>query len=342
MPIEYVISAPRTLTYRSYNEPALKPDEVRVKTVISGIKQGTELALYSGGTPFREASFDLEQRVFMPRAEAAPFYPVALGSWVVGEVIEIGAAVTGFKPGDRVHGSMLHKPTNVKPARELFALGDLQAETALFTDPAFFALAAVHDAGIKLGDSIAVFGCGILGLLAQQLARLQGALTVIAVDAMEQRLTLAQTLGATHTLNARNLDVGLEIKRLIPKGVDAVVEFSGSYAGLQAAIRSIHQGGTVACAGYYRPGQSGLELGAEWHHNRPQLVSSMPVWGNPLRCAPMWDLQRLRITAIALLGAGRLQVAPLITHHFAYADAAEAYALLERAPESTMKIVLTY
>jgi len=344
MPTRYQVSAPRTLQFGEYEEPALQPNQVRLRTRISGIKQGTEMALYTGATPFMTSEFDREWRAFVPRNPDKPFYPVGLGSWAVGEVSEIGPDVTRFKPGDLVHGSMLHQPTNVLAETDLFPLAqNLPAEGALFTDPALFALAAVHDAQVKLGDRVAVFGCGVLGLLAAQIARLQGAVQVISVDVIESRLALARAMGVDQALNPRDCDAGLEIKRLTGhKGVDAAIEFSGAYSGLQAAIRSVHQGGIVACAGYYKTGQTGLELGAEWHHNRPQMISSMPVWGNPLRCHPMWTLQRVRETAVAMLEGGRLIWKPMVTHRFAYADAAMAYALLDTNPAESMKIVLDY
>ena len=302
------------------------------------------MALYTGATPFRESDFDRAWRAFVPRDPAQPFYPVSLGSWAVGEVIELGPGGARFELGDLVHGSMLHQPTNVMGESDLFGLApNLPAGGALFTDPALFALAAVHDAQVKVGDRVAVFGCGVLGLLAAQIARLQGAVQVICVDVIEPRLALARAMGADQTLNPRDCDAGLEIKRWTGRGgVDAVIEFSGAYSGLQAALRAVHQGGIVACAGYYKTGQTGLELGAEWHHNRPQMVSSMPVWGNSLRCHPMWTLQRLRETALNLLERGRLNWQPMVTHRFAYADAAAAYALLDTRPAEAMKIILDY
>ena len=157
MSTEFVVSAPRTLAFREYDEPTLKPHEVRLRTRMSGIKQGTEMALYTGATPFANGEFDLSWRTFVPRDATKPFFPVSLGSWAVAEVIEAGAGVTKFAVGDAVHGSMLHKPTNIKHESELFGLQKgFAPEAALFTDPALFALAVVHDAQIKLGDNVAV------------------------------------------------------------------------------------------------------------------------------------------------------------------------------------------
>lgn len=343
MPSALVVTSPLHIGFADFDEAPLGPREVRVRTRLSGIKQGTDLNLYRGTTPFADNAFDPEWRAFLPRS-AGNLYPAALGSWGVGEVIEVGAEVTRFRAGDLAHGSMLHRTTNTRPESDLFPLpAGVPPEAMLFTDPALFALCAAHDAQIKVGDRVAVFGLGVLGLIALQIARLQGAELVIAVDAIPLRLALAKQLGADLALDAAAGDVALDIKAATGKrGVDTAIEISGSYAALHAAIRAVHQGGIVAAAGYYKSGQRGLELGAEWHHNRPTLVSSMPVWGNPLRCHPMWDLQRLRETAARLIAARRIEVTPMITHRFAFADAATAYDMLDRRPAEAVKVILEY
>ena len=83
----------------------------------------------------------------------------------------------------------------------------------VFTDPARFALAAIHDAEIKLGDRVAIFGLGAIGMLALQMARLDGAAQVIAVDPIPERLELAHQLGADLTINPEENDAGMTIKQ---------------------------------------------------------------------------------------------------------------------------------
>jgi threonine dehydrogenase-like Zn-dependent dehydrogenase len=343
---EFVVTAERTIGFREYQEPALKPDEVRLKLIVSGIKHGTEMALYRGKTPFLTNPFDMEYRMFMPREGAEKphsLYPVSLGSWAVGEVIEVGAAVTRFKVGDLAHGEMPHRPTNVRPESKLFHLKPgMKPEHALFTDPTIFALGAVHDAQIKVGDRVAIFGMGALGLLAVQVARLNGAETVFAVDTLDNRLELAKQFGADAVFNARTTDAALEIKKATDKkGVDVVIEISGAYPALQSAIRAVHVAGLIVTASYYS-GQGTLELGGEWHHNRPTIRSSMPVWGMPHRNYPMWDLRRTEETALRLIENGKVTVEPMIGRRYPYADAATAYQIIDQNPEATIKTLLDY
>lgn len=174
MPQEFVVVAPRQIEFREYEEPALQSHEVRIKSLVSGIKHGTELALYRGTAPFFASRFDAESRLFLP-AESGAMYPCNLGSWLVGEVSEVGGEVTRFQVSDFVYGKMPHRPSHVRLEDEVYPLGlAMNPETAVFTDPAIFALQAVHDAQIKVGDRVAIFGMGALGLLAVQMARLSG------------------------------------------------------------------------------------------------------------------------------------------------------------------------
>jgi threonine dehydrogenase-like Zn-dependent dehydrogenase len=339
----FVVTAPKNIEFRSYEEPALQPNEVRVRSIVSGIKSGTEMSLYSGDTPFLNQQFDTFLRLFRPALEKG-LYPCNLGSWLVGEVVEIGSAVRMFRVGERVHGGLAHRPTNVCKEENLYPLkAEIKPETMLFTDPAIFALQAVHDAQIKVGDAVAVFGMGALGLLAVQIARMNGAEHVYAVDVLPNRLELACRLGADEALDASACDAGFEIKqRTGGKGVDVAIEISGAYPALQAAIRSVHAGGLLVTASYFKGNGHQLNLGAEWHHNRLTLISSMPVWGMPHRNYPMWDLRRIERTALHMLESGRLVVDPLVGRRFPYTQAVEAYRFIDERPGDAVKVLLDY
>ncbi|MCZ7545977.1 MAG: zinc-binding dehydrogenase [Anaerolineae bacterium] len=339
---EFVVTAPRTIAFREYTEPPLKANEVRVRTIVSGIKHGTEMALYRGKTPFLDQAFDPDYRLFMP-LEGHSLYPCRLGSWLAGEVIEVGAEVRRFKVGDRVHGGFHHRPTFVADESRLYPLADgMKPETVLFTDPGIFALGAVHDAQIKVGDRVAIFGMGALGLLAVQVARMNGAELVIAVDAIDSRLELARQFGADAVFNARECDPAVEIKNLTgKKGVDAAIEISGAYPALQTAIRSVHVCGLIVAASYYS-GTEPIQLGAEWHHNRPTLISSMPVWGCRTGAIPCGTSSASEETVIHLLATNRLVTDPMIGRRFRYEDAVAAYELIDKQPEQSIKTFFDY
>jgi len=347
----YYLVGPRTLELRPYEEPPLGPRDVRLRSVLSGISHGTEMNLYRGTAPFATKHFDGEHRLFMPNPEPG-FRPRPLGYELVSRVVEVGSEVDEVQVGDLVHTATPHRPTtvinmddNARAQIPLIVLPPgVTPERAIFSALIGVALAAIHDAQIKVGDDVAIIGLGTIGLIALQLARLNGALHITAVDPIAKRRELAKRLGADLVLDPNEQDPGeaLKFRPDGPVGADVVIEASGHYAGLQAALRAAHMGGTVVTLGYYQGGATAVRLGEEWHHNRLTMVSSMAVWGCPSRYHPMWDRPRISRTAVQLLARNLVQVEPLLTHRFPYAEAPQAYAYIDEHPEEVVKVALVY
>ena len=347
MPLEIIVESPKKIAFREYEDREPVGEEVLVQTLVSGIKSGTELNLYSGANPFVNEVWDQELRLFRPvreDEELAPFFPHTLGSWAAGVVYKVGAGVSRYKPGDLVHGEWKHRQTALVMEDKLYPISrEDDCETMVFTDPARFALAAIHDASIKLGDQVAVFGMGAIGLIAVQMAKLNGASKVIAIDPIPDRLKLAEELCADLTFDPQKCDVGIAIKEATGGyGVDVALEIAGSYAALQQAIRCVYKEGLVVTAGYYGDSSNHLDLAREWHHNRITLRSSMPVWNCSHRNQPMWNLLRIERIAISLLEERKLSVKPLIWERIPFEQASKAYEMISDTPGSKAKILLTY
>jgi threonine dehydrogenase-like Zn-dependent dehydrogenase len=343
LPKELLLAGPHSIRIAPYDDPELGPREVRAKAIVSGISHGTELALYRGDSPFGGKRFDLDLRLFVEDSETQP-YPMRLGYEWVGAVSAVGEGVRGVEVGDRVHLTLPHRQTQTAATGDVLVLPKtLDPERAALLQSATIALQAVHDARIKVGDRVAIFGLGAFGLLAVQLARLSGAGCVAAVDPIGSRRDLARSFGADWTIDPQTGDAGREIKLATGGGGPGVaIEFSGRYGALHEALRCVRLAGTVVAAGFYVGGAgSDLRLGEEFHHNRLTLVGSMSGWGAPHR-EPGWDRPRLRATALDLLALERLDVAPLITQRIPFDRAAEAYELIDRRPEETLRVVLTY
>lgn len=213
----------------------------------------------------------------------------------------------------------------------------------MFYTLARVALGGVHDAGIRLGDAVAITGLGVVGLLASQLARLAGATLVIGIDRYRLRLEAARRLNV-HVIDATQVtDPAARIRDLTSgRGADAMIEASGSYQLLHQAIRCAMPAGRVATVASYHGDQHGLALGEEYQRNRITLVPSMTIGGVPACGYPAWDLDRLNATARALVNNGALATSDLITHRIPFADADTAYDLIDTSPETTIKVVLSY
>jgi threonine dehydrogenase-like Zn-dependent dehydrogenase len=196
----------------------------------------------------------------------------------------------------------------------------------------------VRDGQVRLGDNVAVFGIGAIGLLIVQCAKQQGAQMVVAVDPLEKRCQLALQYGADAALDPRKCDVGAEIRKLTNKrGADVCLEVSGSYHALHHAIRGVAFGGNVVAVAYPKECKGGLDLGREAHFNRPNLLFARGC-SDPNREHPRWNWQRIEQTAWRMLSEGRFQTDEMLDPVVPFDKAAEAWQAVDRAPENSIKL----
>jgi 2-desacetyl-2-hydroxyethyl bacteriochlorophyllide A dehydrogenase len=332
---------PRQLEWRDEALPSLEATQVRVKTLFSGISSGTELTQYRGTNPLLGKRFDLETRLFVADRET-PAYPLeGWGYEQSGEVTEIGSSVQGVSVGQHVWGSWGHRrfatlEENIVAPRLL--PDTLEPRFGVFGRIGAIALNVVHDAGIRLGDWVAVFGLGVVGLLAVQQARVSGA-RVIAVDTNPTRLELARRFGAEHTINPLEVSASARVKAITGHGADVCLECSGAYPALHEAVRAVRYNSLVVAAGFYQGEATALRLGEEFHHNRVHLICSQTSSVNPA-LQHRWDRLRLEQTVMRLAAEKRLELAPLVTHEFPARDAARGFALLDEGAPEIVQVIL--
>lgn len=349
MPRELVLTAPRTLELREYEEAPLKPHQVRIKSILTAEKHGTTLAWYRGMTPFHSKRYDPELGLFLslkPGEKPSAIYPNRVGNMTVGVVVEVGDSVSRFKVGDRVYGYLPVRETHtVEEGCEhvWHAPPGLSEEELVCVDPAVVALMGVREGHVRLGDAVAVFGLGAIGLMAVQMAKLSGGLKVIAVEPIELRRRLAERYGADHVIDPRTCDPGLEVKRITGgRGVDVSIDTSGSYRALHQAIRCTAYGGTVVPVSWYHGDALGLDLGEEWHLNRYVMVSGARVESEPYRDYPRWCRTRVYETVIELFKRKMLRVDGMLNPIVPLEEAVEAYRLIDEHPEQTVKLAIKY
>lgn len=324
------------------------PGQVRVETIASGVSAGTELTAYRGTNPNLTSTWDPALRLFTAVPAQAPSYPlVGWGYSEVGTVVEAerppgGWGADDVAVGDVVWGIWGHVSEAVLDADRLrgHALpSGLDPVVGCFVRVGAIALNAVLAADAGLGDSVAVLGQGVIGLLAAAFAAQSGA-HVIAVEGIPKRRELAMSFaGAEHAL-APSADLAATVRTLTAgRGADVAIDLSGSYAALHEATRLVGADGRVVAAGFYQGEAGGLRLGEEFHHNRVETLSSQ-IGGVPARKRGRWDVARLQETVLALFEKGRPDVTSLVSHRFDLEDAASAYALLDTDPAAAVQVVL--
>jgi threonine dehydrogenase-like Zn-dependent dehydrogenase len=198
------------------------------------------------------------------------------------------------------------------------------------------AINVVLDAKPRLGEVVAVFGQGVVGLLVTQLLRRSGA-RVIAVEPSALRRSFADRCGAEAALAPGN---GAELRAFTSaRGADIAIDASGSPAALQEAIDCVAPEGTVVVCSWYGEKPVPLNLGGRFHRGRVRIISSQVGRIDP-SLAPRWDRERRMELATELLGD--LVLAELITHRIPFTRAAEAYSLLDDRAAETVQVVLDY
>lgn len=190
--------------------------------------------------------------------------------------------------------------------------------------------AGAESANIKIGDSVAVFAQGPIGLCATAGARLRGAGLIIAVDGVDERLAMARKMGADVTLNFRQVDVVDEIRKLTGgRGVDASIEALGLQQTFEQALRVIKPGGTLSSLGVYSENLSipldAFCAGLGDH----RIVTSLCPGGK----------ERMR-RLMQIIDSGRLDLGPMVTHRYPLEKIVDAYDLFSHQRDGVLKIAL--
>jgi alcohol dehydrogenase len=199
------------------------------------------------------------------------------------------------------------------------------------TDIASTGISAIEKAKVGIGDAVAVFAQGPIGLCATAGAKLAGASLVIGVDSIPSRMEVAKRMGADVVINYKEQDPIAEIKRLTDgRGVDVAVEALGLQATFESCLRSIRPGGTLSSLGVYsghlliplEPFAAGL--------GDHQIVTTLCPGGK----------ERMR-RLMSLVQAGRIDLAPLMTHRFSLDDIEDAYRMFAAQEDGVLKVGIT-
>lgn len=326
--------------------PALGPAQVRVGIKAVGIC-GSDLRYYRHG---RVGDFVIRE-------------PLTPGHEASGQVLEVGAAVTAVKPGDRValdpartcgtcrycrqgdsnhcesvffFGSASRYPHMQGAMREQVVVQEAQClpvpdclsfELAAFGEPLAVALHAVRSAGPLLGKTAMVVGAGPIGALILMSARLAGASQVIVVDIVGQPLAACARVGATRTINAAEDPAALDELAAGKGTVDVCFEASGSYPGLAHCIRAARPRGVIVTVGTL----SGSAAQCPFNQ----------IMAKSLSCIGSFRFVDEYACAVDYLSRGLLDVSPLLTAAIPADRVHDAFALAADRHRA-MKVMVTF
>jgi alcohol dehydrogenase len=242
-------------------------------------------------------------------------------------------AIGGWKFGNTIDGCQAEYVLVPDAMANLAAVPDELSDEQVLMCPDIMStgFSGAERASIRIGDSVAVFAQGPIGLCATAGAKLSGATTVIGVDRLPNRLEMARRLGADHVIDSSRTDPVEEIMRLTAgRGVDVAIEALGTQATFEACLRVLRPGGTLSSLGVYSSDltipMSAFAAGLGNH----QIVTSLCPGGK----------ERMR-RLIAAIESGRVDLSAMVTHRFKLDDIEKAYDLFGHQRDGVLKVAIT-
>lgn len=199
----------------------------------------------------------------------------------------------------------------------------LSYDEAAMAEPAAVAIHALRQAGVAIGDNIAIFGAGPIGLMLARWAQIWGADKVFLTDIDEGKIRFARELGFPHVCNALEGDPVEWIHSLTKgRGADVALEGAGVSKTLEQCLKCVRPFGQVVAMGN-PAGEMKLSQKGYWELLRKQL-KILGTWNSSYSPIPKndWDL------AIRHMDTGKLDVKPFITHRLVLAKCVEALAMM--------------
>jgi len=333
-------TAPYEVRVQDESLPSPVAGQVLVKTLVSAISSGTELLMYRGQAPD-----DIPLDETITALSERQSYPFKYGYAAVGQVIEVGEGVAPSWQGKTVFAFHPHESHFVSSTEDVIPIPDgLPLEEAAFLPNMETAVSFLMDGRPLIGEKVAVFGQGIVGLLTTALLARMPLNKLVTIDKYALRRETSLALGAHLSLDAEAQEM---IDELMPSpdeehsggGIDLTYELSGNPSALDQAIAITGSDGRVVIGSWYGRKRAELDLGGRFHRSRIQLMSSQVSRLAPALTGRWTKARRLQV---ALEMLRDLKPSRLITQRFHISRAPEAYDLIDKHPEDVIQVIFTY
>lgn len=336
--IQQLMTEPKKISFREVPVPQPGPDQVLVKIKRIGIC-GSDIHVYHGTHPYTS-------------------YPVTQGHEVSGEIVGLGEYVKELSVGQKVTiepqvfcgrcHPCLHGKYNLceklkvmgfqttGTASEYFAV-DASKVTPLPDELSWSEGAMIEPLAVTVhaakrfpelrGARVVILGCGPIGILLSQSVRALGADKVLVTDISDTRLALAKSLGADYAVNTMKKDFGeAMLEAYGPDKADVIFECAGSDITMEQAIQNARKGSTIVLVAVFGR-RASVDL-AKLNDSELDLNTSM-----------MYRHEDY-VDAIRFVKEGKVQLKPLQSAHFAFADFQKAYEYIDANRETTMKVLI--
>lgn len=258
-------------------------------------------------------------------------FPVAIGHEVAGAVEEVGAGANGIRVGDTVaawvEGGGFAEYVSVE--ERLCVPVDESVRYAAVAEPLACIINAVELAAPALGADVTIVGAGYMGNLLQLVSLLKGPRSLTMIDVRSDALERARQLGTTATVNSKGRTPREVANEIAP--ADLTYEVTGTQGGLELASALTRMGGKLCIVGYHLGGARTVPLGY-WNWMAFELINA--------HFRDREVIMRGMRAGLALVNAGRLNVAPLVTHTATLERISDAFQLASQKPAGFCKAVI--
>jgi threonine dehydrogenase-like Zn-dependent dehydrogenase len=244
-----------------------------------------------------------------------------------------GKAIGGWKLGNTIDGCQADYVRIPDAMANLALVPDKLSDEQVLMCPDIMStgFAGAESADVRIGDTVAVFAQGPIGLCATAGARLKGASRIFAIETIPERAEIARQLGAEVVIDYEKEDVVATIMKLTNgRGVDVAIEALGSQSTFELGLKVLRPGGVLSSLGVY---SGKLTLPAEAFHaglGDISVVSTLCPGGK----------ERMR-RLLSVVGSGAIDLRPLVTHRFKLDQIEEAYDLFSHQRDGVLKVAIT-
>ena len=335
-----VFKAPYEIEIAEEKMLAPSAAEVLIKTRYSAVSHGTEMMIYRG-----LFTTNLTADETIPDLRHPLRYPLKYGYAAVGEIIDAGPGVGRDLIGQTAFCLHPHESCFTVAADEIVPVPeDVDPMGALFLANMETAVNFLMDGGPIIGEKVVVFGLGVVGLLTTALLAQFPLAALLPLDPFKHRREASRQAGARLAMDPTRPDALQQIRELLgPDGkggmADLAYELSGNPEALNQAIAVTGFNGRIVIGSWYGSTPATVDLGGHFHRRRIRLISSQVSTISPGLSA-RWS--RLRRFEIAWDMIRRHRPARFITQRIPFAQAPEAYELIDKDPAATIQVVLEY
>jgi alcohol dehydrogenase len=242
-------------------------------------------------------------------------------------------AIGGWKFGNTIDGCQAEYVRVPDAMANLAPVDDGVTDEQVLMCPDIMStgFAGAETGGIRIGDTVAVFAQGPIGLCATAGAKLMGATTIIAVDTVPARLEMARRMGADIVVDFKKENPVDAIMRLTDgRGVDVAIEALGTQATFEAALRVLRPGGVLSSLGVY---SSDLKI--------PLDAFAAGLGDKSIRTSLCPGGKERMRRMLGVISAGRVDLGGLVTHRFKLDQIEDAYELFANQRDGVLKVAIT-